>query len=1529
MAKDESRSSSKRTSSHAAATVVVGIGASAGGLEAIQEFFDNAEPDSGAAFVVVQHLSPDFKSLMDEILRRHTGMQVVKVEGRVDLAPNSIYLLPPRSNIVVENGNLNLEEQPATTVTVPRPIDEFLCSLARERKDAAIALVLSGTGSDGARGVRAVKDAGGTVLVQEPETARFDGMPRAAIATGCTDFVLPPAELAERVGALLRHPFLHRAAMGFAETPANKEPYEAILDVLKERLDCDLTAYKPGTLVRRIERRMSLHHMRDPAAYLEMLRRDDSEVARLASDCLINVTQFFRDPEAFRALRRALIERLSETRDQDGPFRVWVAGCASGEEAYTVAVLIDSTLRELDCKREFKIFATDIAAQVLESASTARYPASVLEEIPPPFAAGIGSVGEKHELKIAPQLRNRIVFARHDVLRDPPFPRADLITCRNLLIYLKPEAQRAALERFCFALVPDGILFLGASESVEQFGDGFDSVDARARIYSRRAGSRAIPGFRGSSTHLRLLPDSFGPGRSTPPAFPESAITRAVESMIDLLATAGAIVDDAGRVVYSFGDIGRWLQVPRGRVSTDLFEMLPANTVDATRWAIRQARGSSEVVRIGSLEIDGSNCSLELLHVGATASDDKDEQLPGLDVLLLRSQEQDARAAAGSRSDEIDLDEAVRGQIDALETDLRSTRESLQTTIEELETSNEELQATNEELLASNEELQSTNEELHSVNEELYTVNAEHEQKISELLEVTADLEHLLNNTEIGTIFLDSAMRVRRFTPSAQIALPLRDQDPGRRITELQSHLVDTDLGSLAKSVLDSGEAVEQQVSTEQGVHIHLRVHPYRVGANIAGVVVTFVDMSRIEEAQRATREQARILRSIEETSRDVFWSVDAESLRLGYLSPSFERVWGQPVDDRLQESRGWPGSIHPDDRQRVEREYLSSARTGEYAAEYRIVRADGEVRWIADRAHGVIEDGGRRLIIGSAEDVTSRVQLDQEHRRGLEIHLRACDHALVPMLLVELDGTVLWGNGAVRRKLRGRQQAIPERVEELLLDADDQQAWKQALESAVEAGSATAQVALTFEEGQDTPCEIELVYVNESEHLPGFFVCQWVDETERRVRESELETRAADLEWEADRDPLTELLNRRGLERVLVREFHVGARRGDTFVAILVDCDEFKTINDRFGLPAGDTTLREVARRLRESLRPTDLLARVGGDEFLVVLPSARLAEGAHVGEKLRRAITAKPIAHMGHEIEATVSVGVVAASPSSRPEDLVAQADGLLKRSKHAGRNRVTFADPDDSATGFASLETLLGASPAESLRVVARGVHDVASRERIGVELVARGSDAAATTSRVFQAAAQAGRLEEIDLLALEACVERAIRLAGAPHVHLNIFPITLLSSSPARVDRLLERIAGGGRCCVALSERHFVGEPAKLRARIDRLRDRGIRIGVDDVGLGRTSLETLLALEPDVVKVDGRLVADVDGSAASRRILERLVAMLQHTDIELIARGVERESQRRVLEEAGVRLAQGLLWPPSRDIEASFRSASNDS
>ncbi|GGY53892.1 hypothetical protein GCM10011297_28270 [Bacterioplanes sanyensis] len=807
---------------------IIAIGASAGGLEALEQFFDhNVLPDD-LAYVVIQHLSPTHKSMMLELLARHTKIDIRIIEDQMTLQANTIYLIPPGVTVTLEAQRFHVQER--NQEILPLPIDLFLQSLARQHADKAFAVILSGTGSDGSRGLMELKKAGGSVLVQAPEDARFSGMPDSAISTDCVDVIAYARDLPTRIAELIRQP-----TPLFGEENIDESH---ILAFMLQATGVDFSQYKYSTVSRRLQRRYHATHRHEPARYLRYLEENPIEQRALYDDLLIPVTSFFRDGEVFDYLAAEVIPELLK-HTQDTQLRCWVAGCASGEEAYSLAILIHEVMDRQQRRGSLKLFATDVNDANIQRASSGLYPHSIADEISRERLQRY-FIATPSGYQIRAEIRESIVFARHNLLADPPFTRMDLISCRNTLIYLQSDAQARVLAGFRHALKPTGVLLLGNSESTQGMDDSYRCVNDSFSLYQRLRGN----------THTDLSPTTPALPKRSLPARPRQPVNDTSEPMLEQLhqtllqqyAPPTLVIEvDSGEVQRTVGRVAPFLRVFDGPVSTHISDLVTAPLLTTVQSLLVRCRGQQQNCRSAALsyDIDGQTCRLHLV-----AHPVVDNACLVAICFIHEHIDQDQTESATVVGDD--------PYVHTLEQELADTQQNLKATIEELETTNEELQAANEELMASNEELQSSNEELQSVNEELNTVNSEYQGKVAQLNQINADLKTMISASGVATVFVNSDLQVTRFSPDVTDVFRLRNADIGRPLEDIRNTSNYDDVIDDLRRAIDTQQPLERELQTEQQRTLLARIMPYsEPRLQLRGAVATFVDITDVQRAQQ------------------------------------------------------------------------------------------------------------------------------------------------------------------------------------------------------------------------------------------------------------------------------------------------------------------------------------------------------------------------------------------------------------------------------------------------------------------------------------------------------------------------------------------------------------------------------------------------------------------------------------------------------------------------------------------------------
>jgi two-component system CheB/CheR fusion protein len=899
----------------AAAFPIVGIGASAGGLEACEQFFRKVPPDTGMAFVLVSHLDPSHASILTEILQRTTQMPVIEAQDQMKVMANHVYVIPPNRDMEIFHGalQLNVPNQPRGQ---RMPIDAFLRSLADDQGERAIGIILSGTGTDGTQGLRALLGAGGISLVQEPSTAKYDGMPSSAINAGYATHVLPVEKMPEALLSGIRALNLPPPAPAAVTGALNR-----ILMQLRTTTGHDFSQYKKSTIGRRIERRMSMHNIEDKEVYVRYLKEHPSEATLLFKELLINVTNFFRDPEAFAALKQDILPQLFKDKPEDYIFRVWVAGCASGEEAYSIAILLREFMEET--KQEFKVllYATDLDDDAIALARSGAYPPNIAQDVHPERLRRFFTKDDTG-YRVNKAIREMVVFAVQNVIKDPPFTRLDLLSCRNLLIYLEPGIQSRLIPSFHYALKPGGVLFLSPSESIANHPDLFTPLNRKWKFYRAAGNVASTRAVLDSGLVWTKDPNKKGTEEVTKKTREINFAELTKRALLQSYAPASVVTDVKGNILFVHGDTGKYLRAAPGQATLNVIEMAREGLqleLRATMLLAASASASADLsAAFQSREVSvKTNGHFQLVNLNVRA-------LPALDtgekLLLVSFQDMAQSLSKKPESEKIapgplgkpgrDKGTSEQQRVEELERELAYNKENLQATIEEQQASNEELKSTNEELQSTNEEMQSTNEELEtskeelqSVNEEMLTVNAELQAKIEQLAGMQNDMKNLLDNVNIGTIFLDEKLAIRRYTRNAEQIFRLVATDVGRPLANIKSDIEGEDLLASAQAVLDTLIPWESELRTASGAWYLARIQCYRTLDNVIdGVVLTFSDISgRIKaiKAEAMARNAQMLAENIVGTVREPLIVLDGK-LRVVSASRSFYQVFRVTQEDTV-----------------------------------------------------------------------------------------------------------------------------------------------------------------------------------------------------------------------------------------------------------------------------------------------------------------------------------------------------------------------------------------------------------------------------------------------------------------------------------------------------------------------------------------------------------------------------------------------------------------------------------------------------
>jgi two-component system, chemotaxis family, CheB/CheR fusion protein len=876
----------------------VGIGASAGGLDALKKFLSNVPDNSGMAYLIVQHLDPVHKSALVDILSRSTSMNVMEVKDGVQVKPDHVYIIPPNNDMGILNGKLQLMK-PLQPHGLRLPINYFFTSLAQDQKEKSIGIILSGYGSDGTIGLKAIKANGGIILAQDPSTAGSDGMPTSAVKTELVDIILSPEEMPEK---LISYSRSSNKILKKILTPEDEtiQALRKIFILIRDKRGHDFSQYKKSTINRRIARRMNIHQIDEISQYLQFLRENPHEIDQLFNEFLINVTHFFRDPEALETLKEEALREMIDEKSELDIIRVWVPGCSSGEEVYSIAIILKELLEETGKHLEIQIFGTDLDSNSIKTARSGTYPVSISSDV---SSERLNKFFYKKDslYVIKKDIRDLIIFSDHNILTDPPFTKLDLITCRNLLIYLEIEAQEKVLSKFNYSLKQDGILFLGTSESIGDFLDSFSVVDSKWKIFRNIKSNNLTFQFvknhpiyhDRSSAYL----DSQFDVKDYKSEKVDNITTLAEKNLINLYAPPSALINDMGDILYVHGRLGKYIEPNQGKATyMNILDMSTKGIKLGLSSAIQNAISSNKEVIVENIKVDEDDEKNKYIKLVVTPLKD----IGGIKKLLFVSFEE-SDITKDLKQDQIILDPLSKGSehISALENELQITKERLNITIEEMTTSNEELKSANEELQSLNEEMQSTNEELEtskeelqSINEELTTVNTELQIKMDEMSKINDDMTNLFNSTEIGTIFVDNEINIRRFTKEATKLIKLIESDVGRSLSDIVSIIRYPDLVNDIKQVIERVAFKEKEVNTAEGEWYKVRIMPYKTSRNVIdGATITFINISELKNFQEKIKSALNYAENIINTVREPLIVLDNE-LKVVSANQSFYQTF-------------------------------------------------------------------------------------------------------------------------------------------------------------------------------------------------------------------------------------------------------------------------------------------------------------------------------------------------------------------------------------------------------------------------------------------------------------------------------------------------------------------------------------------------------------------------------------------------------------------------------------------------------------
>lgn len=1477
---------------------IVGIGASAGGLEALSSLIAALPTNLGISYVVLQHLSPTHRSMMVQLLGRETAMAVQEVEHGAQPEPDTIYVAPASRNVILKDGCFVLIEGPREAM--PRPsVNVFFTSLAAEKIEDAIGVVLSGTGSDGAAGLRDIKAGGGYTFAQDPQSAKYAGMPQSAIDTGCVDWVMPPAEIANEIAIVARS---HGSVTVKAKPPVPATALKKLLMKVKQQTRIDFSGYKEGTLWRRIERRMAAKHVTNFGDYITLVEANPEELEHLGKDILISVTAFFRDPESFDTLR-PLVRAMLLGKQPGDEIRIWVPGCATGEEAYTIAILIAETLGPNTALFRIQIFATDIDLNALAIARKGSYAESALADLEPGLVIRyFQKVGNR--LEVARHLRDMVVVARQDIIQDPPFLRLDLVSCRNLLIYLQNDPQAKVLATFHYGLNPGALLFLGKSEGIFQQESLYEVVDKSARIYRRREGESrlSVPSFR--------LPDNI---ERTVPATPPDAERRLLDAAVRRYVPASVLINSSFDILQMHGEVSPYLTVVAGKPNFNLQHLLRREMRADLQLLQHQAEHKCESAfgrRHVIKTIDGQREVRLVVHplergIASPFFLVCFEELQAIEPV-------DPEGGARQPSEE-------GRNVRELEDELTSTRERLQTVIEELETSNEEMQALNEEVVAANEELQSSNEELEAANEELQstneqltTVNEELQVRTGELADTLNDLENIQNSVGFPILVCTENLGLLRFNSPAAALFSLSAASIKQPITMLRLPPGMQDFSATVRQAIESNRPLEAPVfSSERHYLLHISPYETRVRGN-RGAIVVMLDHTERLTAERELRKNREMLLAIMNNSTSLITLKDLAG-RYEFANTRFETFFDVSAEKIIgkTDAKVMPRKM-ADDFRTKELEVARQRVALEFEDQISLAQSDRFLHSI--RFPLLTEDGVVYSICTQSIDVTEHKHAEDQ----LRLAARVFDRAGEGIVVTDAKQNILTVNEAFSQVTGFSAEEVIGKTPSVLASGKHSKDFYLEMWTHLQTqGWWQGEIWNRRKNGEVYP---EWLTVNSVKDQAGnvvnyvgiFSDITIVKESQRRV------------EFLATHDELTSLPNR-ALFLDRARQAVARTTRTDSSFAVLfIDLDNFKVVNDSMGHAAGDDLLIEIARRMRDCVRGSDTVARFGGDEFAMLLEDASAEDAELTARRIAEAME-RPHLIGRQSVYPSASIGICL-FPDDGPdaETLLKNADSAMYQAKDGGKNTHHFFTDElkHAADERLKIETgLRDAVEKNELFLLYQPQIDITTGRLIGVEALVRWQhpeDGLIPPMKFIPMAEKNGLIDLVgEWVAATACRQLAIWTAQGhqvPRVSINVSPDQLRRTNVASLmRRLLSHYRlDPTRLLVELTEGALVENAERIQQMLRELKTLGVQLSIDDFGTGYSSLAYLRRLPLDELKIDKSFVADIGLNPDDRAIAQTILAMAQTLGFSVVAEGIETEEQLKVLRDLGCNIGQGYLF-----------------
>jgi two-component system, chemotaxis family, CheB/CheR fusion protein len=1499
-------------------TQIIGIGASAGGLEALQKLVGSLDPAWPLSFIVAQHLSPSHNSMLTELLSRSTRLSVRELNDNQIPQPGTIYIIPPNTDAILSEGAIRLFA-PENAIGPKPSVDRLFLSLAKELGSRSVGVILSGTGRDGANGLREIKNVKGIAIVQDPISSKYNGMPNAALQDNRIDYIVSPEEIGAVLDAFV-------AGRLYEPVPMDDTAYQlhGVIQVIFEQTGMDLSGYKSSTLNRRLQRRLQVFKCSDIAAYVSVLKSDNEEAARFAREVLISVTEFFRDDLPFATLSNVLHELFANV-EAGHEIRIWNPGCATGEETYSLAIIAEEIIRKLDKPIHYKIFATDIDLKALNIGRQGNYHKDSCKVFDDIWRERYFDA-EGEFLTATKNIRNNIVFSEHNLAQDPPFSRIDLVSCRNLLIYFNNELQKRVLSIFNYALNQNGILFLGQSESIELHKDLFFPINREARIFRRQ------PNF--APTHL--LKRGFqrhiaGDERNTLLVKPVAkSLEQNIQQFVaEKYSPPGLVINQMDDVLYVTGNTDPFITVRPGLSNNNIFNKLKDEFRSEARALIHKCRRDKTVCEGSTRRLaDSSENSVTMV---AQLLSLKKEPQPGEPVILSFVISRLEKQHGNSKKIAQDANTETQQRVEELENELASTEEHLQNVIEQLETSNEELQSlteelqsTNEELQSSNEELQTSNEELQSTNEELLTVNEELEVKTREMECMTADLQNILNNADYPILVIDRNLRITRYVSAVKQLIDYDSIRHGDIITAVSWKVDIPDFRNILRNVMDNNTPFKSMLEFNNR-HYQFFIRPHQdqgLNRQVIGAVLSFPEVTDIVSANKEIATKQNHLSALLDSVLLSIINIDTQGI-ICHANVTVEKMFGYDRNELIGQSiiKLMP-KMHAEKHHQYMDEYL---RTGDkkiigLIRELEGKRKDGSLFPI-ELSITEFMNNGQQMFCGAINDVTKRNAIQSMLEKERLLARATLESISDAVITVDAQENIEYINPCAQ-KLTGYpgKAALGKKLNQVfrLYDSKGHYSLNEQLSEKLmrqESIAYTDIVQLKHLTDEEYSIEYSMAPLisKEDEYLGS--VLSFVDVSNKQ-------SLLQQMTWQAQHDPLTGLVNRKEFENRLENAL-VSAKTFNREHALLyLDLDQFKIVNDTCGHHAGDELLRQLAGVLATHIRSRDTLARMGGDEFAMLLENNSLDQAQSIAEKINEIVQDFRYSFESRIFKIGASIGVVSINNDTRNvQTVLSDADSACYAAKEAGRNRVEIHSPDNvdlqsRRRDMHWVSRINHAIDENRLVLYFQNIKSLKNHQKLHYEVLIRLVDEngeLVPPGAFLPAAERYGLMTNLDQWVIKRLLLELnkFNVNSMPEISVNLSGISL--SDPrflANVSEMINANAGlANKICFEITETAAIINFRAAQEFIRSMKKFGCLFALDDFGSGMSSFGYLKNLPVDFLKIDGTFVKDVLVDEIDLFMVESINRIGQLMNMKTIAECAENEAIIEKLTEVGVDYAQG--------------------